>query len=327
MIITDDFIAPLYLQRLIETLEKIPSLKQIDHIIVQNGDMHKNLQTAERVFTNLIEQHHYRDTTLIALGGGMIGDLTGFCAASYLRGVNFVQIPTTLLAQVDAAIGGKTGVNHPLGKNLIGAFYQPKGVICDLTLLNSLPEREFIAGLAEVVKYGLALDADFFAWIEENIVSILERKLESMDYMVRHCVNLKMNIVSKDEREQGERVFLNFGHTLAHALEAVLDFQILSHGEAVSIGLLAAVALSEHICQLESDIFIRLKKLLILIGLPVEIPTQLSADELIKAMMMDKKNKKDSMRWVLLTSLGQAKVIENIPSQIVQQELMDLGAH
>ncbi len=326
MIITDDLIAPLYLHRLITTLEKIPSIKQIDHLIIQNGDTYKNLETAQRVFTSLIEQHHYRDTILIALGGGMIGDLTGFCAACYLRGVAFIQIPTTLLGQVDAAIGGKTAVNHPLGKNLIGAFYQPKAVICDLALLHSLPPREFIAGLAEVIKYGLALDADFFVWIEHNIMSILDKKLESMDYMVRHCVNLKMNIVSKDEREKGERVFLNFGHTLGHALETTLDFQILSHGEAVSIGLLAAVALSERVCKLDSDIFIRLKKLLILIGLPVQIPAQLSVAQLMTAMMMDKKNKKDSTRWVLLIDLGKSKLIQDVPYELVQELLLNLGA-
>lgn len=326
MIITDDIIAPLYLSRLTETLEKIPSLKQINHFIIKHGDAHKNLETAQRIFTYLIEQYHYRDTTLIALGGGMVGDLTGFCAACYLRGVAFIQMPTTLLAQVDAAIGGKTAINHPLGKNLIGAFYQPTTVMCDLSLLHSLSQREFIAGLAEGIKYGLALDADFFDWIEKNIVSILDRKVQVMDYMVRHCIQIKTDIVSKDEKEQGERVLLNFGHTLGHALEAVLNFKVLSHGEAVSIGLLAAVALSERICKLDSAIFIRLKKLLTLIGLPVQIPEHITVDQLISAMIMDKKNKKDSMRWVLLTRLGHAKLIDNIPHETVHEVLMNLGA-
>lgn len=325
MIITDNVIAPLYLDCLIKTLKKISCFKQIDYLIVQSGDEYKNLETAQTIFTHLIENHHYRETTLIALGGGMIGDLTGFCAACYLRGVAFIQVPTTLLAQVDAAIGGKTGVNHPLGKNLIGAFYQPKGIICDIALLNSLPQREFISGLAEVLKYGLALDADFFVWIEQHISAILERKTEYLDYMVRHCIILKMNIVSRDERDKGDRVFLNFGHTLAHALESALNFQMLSHGEAVSIGLLAAVELSHIVCGLELEILIRLKKLLITIGLPVQIPKNISVNQLIQAMMTDKKNKIDHLQWVLLKGLGEATVVPGIADTTVRQVLSSLS--
>lgn len=327
MIISDTGVAPLYLEKLLNILKSISQVKQVDFIIISKGDEHKTLENAQKVFTHLIEKHYYRETLLIALGGGMIGDLTGFCAACYLRGVDYIQMPTTLLAQVDASIGGKTGVNHPLGKNLIGAFYQPKAVLCDPTFLHSLSEREFIAGLAEVIKYGLALEADFFNWIESHIHSILEQDSKVMAYLVRHCIDLKLQITSKDEREKGNRIFLNFGHTLAHAIEAVLAFKNILHGEAVGIGLLAAVALSEKVCQLDSSVFTRLESLLEKIGLLTTIPSGMSVYELMQTMQMDKKNKKDKIQWVLLTHLGKAKVISDIPSQEIEAVLVKMGAH
>ena len=327
MIITDTQVASLYLEKLTQTLHTVPGVVQVNAMIIPQGDHHKTLASAEEIFTQLIHHHHYRDTLLIALGGGMIGDLAGFCAACYLRGVAFIQMPTTLLAQVDAAIGGKTAVNHDLGKNLIGAFYQPKHIICDISLLASLSQREWIAGLAEVLKYGLTLDPSLFEWIETHILLILEKDPHVLESIVRRSSQLKMGIVAQDEREQGMRMVLNFGHTLAHALEALFDFKTLSHGEGVSIGLLAALMVSEKETGLEKTLLPRLKALLIQIGLPTQIPGSLKVVDLIEKMKGDKKNNTHKKKWVLLRELGQPVIIENVADQTLRDVLIALSAH
>lgn len=326
LIVTDTQVEALYLQRLIKTLKQVPAIVQIDFKIIPAGDDSKTLEVAQSIFSYLIENHHGRETCLIALGGGMIGDLTGFCAACYLRGVNFIQVPTTLLAQVDAAIGGKVGVNHALGKNLIGAFYQPTKILCDLSLLKDLPEREFAAGLAEVIKYGLALDKAFFEWLENNISLIMQRELKVLHTMVSHCIALKMEITQKDEREQAERVFLNLGHTLGHALEASLDFKTLLHGEAVSIGLVAACLLSQKIYGLDVTILDRLLVLLKKASLPVEINQQLKVETLIEFMKRDKKVKANQLRWVLLKDLAQPELNSRVSKAALKAVLIELGA-
>lgn len=244
MIVTNETLAPLYLQNVQNTLEAQGLL--VDAIILPDGEQYKSLFIMNDVFTALLEKHHGRDTTLIALGGGVIGDLTGFAAASYQRGVRFIQVPTTLLSQVDSSVGGKTAVNHPLGKNMIGAFYQPTSVIIDLDCLKTLPKRELSSGLAEVIKYGIILDYSFFCWLEENIDELMTLDNTAMGYCIRRCCELKAQVVAADEKEMsGLRAQLNLGHTFGHAIEAEMGYGVWLHGEAVSAGMVMAARTAE----------------------------------------------------------------------------------
>lgn len=245
MLVTNETLAPLYLDKVRGVLERAGV--NVDSVILPDGEQYKSLTVLDTVFTALLKKPHGRDTTLVALGGGVIGDLTGFAAASYQRGVRFIQVPTTLLSQVDSSVGGKTAVNHPLGKNMIGAFYQPASVVVDLDCLKTLPARELASGLAEVIKYGIILDADFFTWLEGNLDALLRLDGPAMAYCIRRCCELKAEVVAADEREAGLRALLNLGHTFGHAIEAEMGYGNWLHGEAVAAGIVMAARASERL--------------------------------------------------------------------------------
>lgn len=250
MLVTNETLAPLYLDKVRGVLEQAGVI--VDSVILPDGEKYKSLTVLDTVFTALLQKPHGRDTTLVALGGGVIGDLTGFAAASYQRGVRFIQVPTTLLSQVDSSVGGKTAVNHPLGKNMIGAFYQPASVVVDLDCLQTLPARELASGLAEVIKYGIILDGEFFTWLEENLDALLRLDGPAMAYCIRRCCELKAEVVAADERETGLRALLNLGHTFGHAIEAEMGYGNWLHGEAVAAGMVMAARTSERLEQFSS---------------------------------------------------------------------------
>ena len=271
----------------------------------------------EAVIDCLVSVHANRDTTVIALGGGVVGDIAGFAAASYMRGVGFIQVPTTLLAQVDSSVGGKTGVNHPDGKNLIGAFYQPRLVLIDTDTLASLPDRELKAGLAEVIKHGVICDADFFAWLEANIDALLARDADALAHAIQRSCEIKAAVVSEHETEKGKRALLNFGHTFAHAIENCLGYGEWLHGEAVAAGIVMAAELSE-IDQADRD---RISSLIASAGLPVVAPN-INWDELMTAMEMDKKVQAKQLRFVLLKSIGDACVTKDFSEARLNEVLL-----
>jgi len=299
LIVSNETIAPLYL----ETLKKNLADKNIQSISLADGEAFKTMASVESVIDALVRSHANRDTTVIALGGGVVGDIAGFAAASYMRGVGFIQVPTTLLAQVDSSVGGKTGVNHPQGKNLIGAFHQPRLVLIDTDTLASLPDRELKAGLAEVIKHGVIFDAKFFAWLEANIDALLARDADALMHAIQRSCEIKAAVVSEDETEKGKRALLNFGHTFAHAIENCLGYGEWLHGEAVAAGMVMAAELSE-IDQADRD---RISALIASVGLPVA-PPDIDADKLMTAMEMDKKVQAKQLRFVLLKSIGDARV-------------------
>jgi 3-dehydroquinate synthase len=304
LIVSNETIAPLYL----DLVEKQLSGLQVDKVILADGEQYKNLDNLNLIFDQLISSHHDRKTTLIALGGGVVGDMTGFAAASYQRGVPFIQIPTTLLAQVDSSVGGKTAVNHALGKNMIGAFYQPQAVIIDTDTLSTLSDREFSAGLAEVIKYGLIVDAQFFAWLEDNIEALLNRDQQALAYAVELSCVSKANVVAADETEQGVRAILNLGHTFGHAIETFQQYKDWIHGEAVAAGMVMAAELSVMAGDLTSDDLERIKKLLTACALPIAPPEGMAADDFMRLMVRDKKVLDGQLRLVLMKSLGSAFV-------------------
>ncbi|MGL6070519.1 3-dehydroquinate synthase [Craterilacuibacter sp.] len=304
-IISNTTVAPLYLARLKQALaaQGVSSLE----IVLPDGEDFKTWDTLNRIFDVLLEQGCERKTTLLALGGGVIGDMTGFAAACYQRGVPFIQIPTTLLAQVDSSVGGKTAINHPRGKNMIGAFYQPKAVIADMDLLDTLPQRELSAGLAEVIKYGLLGDAAFFAYLEQNMPALLARDKNVLAYTVEHCCRMKADIVGQDEKESGIRALLNLGHTFGHAIEAGLGFGIWLHGEAVAAGMLLAAEASRLSGDMREEEVQRIRILLQAAGLPVTAP-DLGLVRWKSLMAHDKKVTNGSVRYVLMSTIGQAKL-------------------
>lgn len=325
MIISSANIAANYLSRLESTcLQAGATLCQ--KLFIQDDEQHKTLQTASLIWSTLISHHFHRDGLIIALGGGMIGDVVGFSAACYMRGIDFIQCPTTLLAQIDAAIGGKTGVNHQAGKNLIGAFHQPIAVMSDLRTLNTLSSRDYISGIAELIKYGLALDKPFFNWIEENIEAIILRQEAALAYAIKRASQLKAEIVSEDEKESKSRLLLNFGHTLAHALESLLDYQQLQHGEAVAIGMVMATALSVHINNLDNSLLDRLILLLKKIGLPSKIPSGITVVAILTKMKHDKKHANKALQWILLDAIGNATISDTVTTSQVSQVLTLCGA-
>jgi len=299
LIVSNDTVAPLYLEKLASGLAG----KRVSRCELPDGEAYKTLATMARILDTLVEAGANRDTTVVALGGGVVGDIAGFAAACYLRGVAFIQVPTTLLAQVDSSVGGKTGVNHPGGKNFIGAFYQPEIVLIDTDTLHTLPERELKAGLAEVIKYGAICDLEFFAWLEENLDALLGKDAEAMAYAIRRSCELKAEVVSEDEREAGRRAILNFGHTFGHAIEQRLGYGEWLHGEAVAAGMVMAARLS----GLNVADTARLASLIQRAGLPVEAP-QITGDDWMRTMGMDKKVKNKRLRFVLLRALGEAYV-------------------
>lgn len=288
MIISNETIAPLYL----DNVRQFFADRQCDHLILPDGEIYKEQQSLARIYDELIQRQHHRDTTLIALGGGVIGDITGFAASTYHRGTHFIQIPTSLLAQVDASIGGKTAINHPAGKNLIGSFYQPDAVIIDLDTLNTLPPREFRAGLAEVIKYALLQGGDFFELVYHALKKgLADKNSPALAEIVRECCRIKAGIVAEDEREAGRRALLNLGHTFAHALETYSQYQRWLHGEAVAIGLYCAAKLSALLGFIEEDQVVLIDELLNLAKLPSRIPRDVSLEALRAIMSQDKKLK------------------------------------
>ncbi len=318
LIVTQKNIAHFYL----ENIEKNLTDYQCDVLVLSDGESYKNMAEWQKIFTALIEKNHNRSTTLIALGGGVIGDMTGFAAACYQRGVHYIQIPTTLIAQVDSAIGGKTGINHPLAKNMIGAFHQPRCVIVDIDTLNTLPSREFVAGLAEVIKYGLICDAFFFHWLENHISLVMAKEPDALMHVITTCVAHKAAIVAEDERDQsGKRQLLNFGHTFGHALEALHDYQHLLHGEAVAIGMLMAAELSVLVNGLPVTEVERIRALLSACNLPVRLQKEWQPAELVAFMKRDKKNQDGKIKLILLKAIGCAHSAEGLTAKQIMSSL------
>lgn len=315
LIVTNEVVAPLYLAG----LEKVLAAKTRHSLVLPDGEAEKTLGTLAKVIDVLVERRFHRDACLVALGGGVIGDLTGFAAASYQRGIGFVQIPTTLLAQVDSSVGGKTAVNHPKAKNMIGAFYQPLAVLADTDTLATLPEREFSAGLAEVIKHGLILDGGFFQWLEEHMDELLAQEAGALAHIVRRSCEIKAAIVAEDEREKGRRALLNLGHTFGHALESLSGYGALLHGEAVAIGLTLAARTSLKLGMLEARDCERIESLLKRARLPVTAPG-VEPDALFELMNLDKKATARGLRMVLLESIG-AGALVSAPDEAI---LMDV---
>lgn len=316
-IVTNETVAPLYLAQLKGTLAGL----QVDEVVLPDGEQYKNLETLNRIFDRLLESRHNRTTTLIALGGGVVGDMTGFAAAAYQRGVDFIQVPTTLLSQVDSSVGGKTGVNHPLGKNMIGAFHQPNCVLADTGVLRSLPPRELAAGIAEVVKYGLISDYGFFEWLEQNMEALLACEREALSYAIERSCQNKADVVAEDEREGGVRAILNLGHTFGHAIETAQGYGRWLHGEAVAAGMVMATDLSWRQGWLRQEDVERVVSLLKRAKLPGAAPADMDADQFISLMAVDKKVMNGQLRLVLLESMGRAVVTSDIEQELLLQTL------
>lgn len=317
LVVSNTAVEPLYLDVIRDRLDG----KNVDSVILPDGEKFKNLDGLDLIFTALLRGGHDRKTTLIALGGGVVGDMTGFAAASYQRGVPFIQIPTTLLSQVDSSVGGKTGVNHRLGKNMIGAFYQPLAVVVDTDTLATLSEREFAAGLAEVIKYGLIADADFFVWLEDHLDQLLRRDAGALTYAIERSCQIKADVVAADETEQGVRAILNLGHTFGHAIETFLDYRDWVHGEAVSAGILMAAQLSSLLGHVPVADVERIQLMLLRCGLPITPPKAMQADDFKRLMQRDKKVLDGQMRLVILKSLGNAEVTVDVPQTHLRQLL------
>lgn len=316
-IVSNETVAPLYL----EAVENMLLDFECISIILPDGEKYKNLEYLNEIYNKLLETRCDRQTTLIALGGGVVGDMTGFAAASYQRGVPFIQIPTTLLAQVDSSVGGKTGVNHELGKNMIGAFYQPKCVLIDTNTLQSLPDKELSAGLAEVIKYGLVRDTEFLHWLEQNMNKLIKRDSDALAYAIERSCRNKAEIVAEDEREAGQRALLNLGHTFGHAIETGSGYGSWLHGEAVAAGMAMAVDLSQRMGWLSNEDVSRVTSILRQANLPVCGPDTLSVDRYLELMSVDKKVQDGQMRLVLLRKLGEAFVCDSFEQEKLQQTL------
>jgi 3-dehydroquinate synthase len=304
LIVSNEVVAPYYL----EPLKSALSGRELDVHIIEDGEQLKTVQTWSGILDKLVDMQARRDANIIALGGGVVGDISGFAAASYMRGIRFLQAPTTLLAQVDASVGGKTGVNHVQGKNLIGAFHQPASVVIDSATLDTLPEREFNAGMAEVVKYGAIADPEFFKWLEQAADIIVARDSDALDDLIYRSVRNKADIVAQDEKESGIRALLNLGHSFGHALESETAYSDFLHGEAVAIGMVTAARLSESRGLCEAGTTDRLSRLLMRFRLPVRIPSNISVEGLTHALALDKKAVASGLRLILLNAIGRATV-------------------
>jgi 3-dehydroquinate synthase len=319
LIVTNSTVAPLYLECVQQSLDS--GGIRYDCIILDDGEQYKTLESMTRIIDMLLEKRHDRGTTVIALGGGVIGDIGGFAASVYQRGVNFIQLPTTLLSQVDSSVGGKTGVNHPLGKNMIGAFYQPRCVIADIDSFKTLPARELAAGLAEVIKYGLIYDAEFFCWLEGNVDGLLKLDPELLAQAVLVSCETKARVVEQDERESGLRAILNLGHTFGHAIETVMGYGNWLHGEAVAAGMVMAIDLSIREGLVDEALRKRSIDLLSRAGLPVSPPANISVEQYLDVMAIDKKTLDGNIRLVLLRALGEAFVTADYSRDKLQQTL------
>jgi len=309
VLVTDDQVGPLYAERLQSAL---PTLDRFTHITLPAGEQQKSMASVQQILDAALADRHERQSLFLALGGGVVGDMTGFAASLFLRGAEFVQIPTTLLAQVDSSVGGKTGVNHPMGKNLIGAFHQPKRVIIDLDTLSTLGDREYAAGLAEVIKYGLIRDAAFFQWLVAQVSALQARDIPTLASAIERSCAIKAAVVMEDEQERGVRAHLNFGHTFGHAIERLQGYGEWLHGEAVAAGMVMAARLSVRRGNLESAVVDQLLSFQQQVGLPVKPPAGLTAADFLDAMASDKKVTAGKIRYILLNQLGEACVAEDV---------------
>ena len=318
LVVSNDVVAPLYLERVCATLRRGCGDARIATLLLADGEAHKTLASAASVFAALAELKASRDATIVALGGGVVGDLAGFAAACWMRGIAFIQVPTTLLAMVDSSVGGKTAVDLPQGKNLVGAFHQPRAVIIDTDTLATLPQRELHAGFAEVIKYGALGDAAFFDWLEQNVDALLARDSAALTEAIARCCAQKAGIVARDETEQGERALLNFGHTFGHALETAAGYGSLLHGEAIAIGMVLAARLSAQLGRAAARDSGRLRALLERFGLPVALPAGIDAGRLLDLMRLDKKNLSGRLRLVLWRGVGRAEVVADVDEAAVR---------
>jgi shikimate kinase/3-dehydroquinate synthase len=316
-IVTNTVVAPLYLEQVSKSLRAAG--KQVTEIVLPDGEEEKNWENLMKIFDVLLAEKCDRKTTLIALGGGVIGDMTGFAAASYMRGVPFIQVPTTLLSQVDSSVGGKTGINHPLGKNMIGAFYQPQAVIADTSSLNTLPARELSAGLSEVIKHGAIIDAPFFDWIEANIAKLVAKDPQALAYAIKRSCEIKADVVRQDEREGGLRAILNFGHTFGHAIEAGMGYGVWLHGEAVGCGMVMAADLSHRLGYIDAQSRDRIVAVVKAAGLPTTAP-DLGTERWLELMEVDKKNEGGQIKFILLKPLG-TSIITTVSQEVLLQTL------
>ena len=323
VVVSNTTVAPLYADALISGLSEF---KDVERIVLPDGEQYKSLDTLRMIFDALVDAHCDRQTTLIALGGGVIGDITGFAAASYQRGVPFIQIPTTLLSQVDSSVGGKTGVNHPRAKNMIGAFYQPRCVIADIRTLDTLPDRELSAGLAEIIKYGLLWDQDFLDWIEANMSKLRARDADALKHAITRSCAIKADIVHQDEHEGGLRALLNLGHTFGHAIEAGMGYGTWLHGEAVGAGMCMAADLSHRLGWISAADLARVYRIVGAAGLPTRSPAELDVDRLRRLMDSDKKVQSGRLRLVLMHGLGSALVTDKVPEETLMDTLQSTHA-
>ncbi|MHA6492214.1 3-dehydroquinate synthase [Pseudomonas borbori] len=316
-IVTNETVAPLYLSRLETTLSAFSTTS----IVLPDGEAFKNWETLQLIFDELLKARHDRGTTVIALGGGVIGDMAGFAAACYQRGVNFIQIPTTLLSQVDSSVGGKTGINHPLGKNMVGAFYQPQAVLIDIESLNTLPARELSAGLAEVIKYGLICDEPFLGWLEDNMSALRGLDPAALSIAIERSCAAKARVVGADERESGVRATLNLGHTFGHAIETHQGYGVWLHGEAVAAGTVMALDMSCRLGWIGANERDRAVRLFLAAGLPVVPPLDMTPEHFLEHMAVDKKVLDGRLRLVLLRAIGEAVVTSDFPREILNATL------
>lgn len=310
MIVTNTVVAPLYLEQVEASLTS--GGKQVDVVTLPDGESHKNLVTLNLIFDELLAGKHGRDTSIVALGGGVIGDMAGFAASCYQRGVEFIQIPTTVLSQVDSSVGGKTAVNHPLGKNMIGAFYQPKAVIIDIDCLNTLPQREFAAGMAEVIKYGIIWDQQFYQWLIEHKADISSLNPEHLITMIERCCAIKAEVVAEDEQERGVRALLNLGHTFGHAIEAEQGYGQWLHGEAVAAGTVIAAKTALFMDRLSVAEFESIKTIFESYDLPIRKPADMTVEQFMQHMAVDKKVLAGQLRFIIPQGIGHADVVSGI---------------
>ena len=317
VLITNDVIAPLHAGKLEDAFHE----REYHSLVLPDGEDQKCFESLERIMAFMLERRIERGACIVALGGGVIGDLAGFAAACYQRGIDFVQVPTTLLAQVDSSVGGKTAINHPLGKNMIGAFHQPIAVIADTAVLETLPEREFSAGLAEVIKYGLIRDSLFLDWLETHLADLVARDGEALNHAIRRSCENKAEVVAADEREGGVRALLNLGHTFGHAIETARGYGDWLHGEAVGAGMCMAAAMSRRLGWLEAVDLERVEALVAAAGLPIRPPSDITVERYLEIMSRDKKNVGGQIRLVLLEALGRAVVTRDFPSETLRETL------
>lgn len=324
LVVSNPEIFEFYGEQCLESLRK--SGFEVYKHLIPAGEVHKNLHSIEKLYNTALENHLERSSTLVALGGGVIGDMTGFAAATWLRGINFVQVPTSLLAMVDASVGGKTGVNHPQGKNLIGAFYQPKLVLIDPDVLQTLPEREFRAGMAEVIKYGVIWDAELFAQLEQasNIDSFVNIEPELLNNILVRSCQAKADVVSQDETEVGLRAILNYGHTIGHAIESLTNYQTFVHGEAVALGMIAAGEIAIQMGYWKETSGNRQNDLILKAGLPTKVSAEITVKDILETIKNDKKVKSGKVRFILPTKIGEVKITDKVSSDVIKEAIVQL---